>query len=106
MYELWAVRLSAHDNYVKFADEMVESLSPIRHLNRLLTPLIVSYGSHETPEFIRQAKEFAAAVKGQGKLRQLIVAENYSHLDLPETLCSPYGVLGAAVLEMMGLSEG
>jgi arylformamidase len=104
MYELAPVRLSARANYVKFTDSMVEALSPIRHLDRLGAPLIVSYGTYETPEFIRQAKEFAAAVRERGKLRELIVAENYSHLELPETLCNPYGLLGAAVLKMMGLS--
>ena len=106
MYELAPVRQSARANYVKFTDEMVERLSPIRHLDRLSAPLIVSYGTYETPEFIRQAREFATAVRDTGKLRELIVAENYSHLELPETLCNPYGVLGAAVLKMMGLGGG
>jgi arylformamidase len=106
MYELSPVRLSARANYVKFTDAMVEKLSPIRHLDRLCAPLIVSYGTYETPEFIRQAKEFAAAVEKAGKLRELIIGENYSHLDLPETLCNPYGVLGAAMLKMMGLGAG
>jgi arylformamidase len=106
MYELAPVRLSARANYVKFTDAMVEQLSPIRHLERLGAPLIVSYGTYESPEFVRQAKEFAAAVRDAGKLRELIVGENYSHLDLPETLCNPYGVLGAAMLKMMGLGSG
>jgi arylformamidase len=106
MYELAPVRLSKRSAYVKFTDEMVEKLSPINHLDRLSAPLIVSYGTYETPEFIRQAREFAAAVRDAGKLRELIVAENYSHLELPETLCNPYGALGAAVLKMMGLGEG
>ncbi|HWB48901.1 MAG TPA: alpha/beta hydrolase [Stellaceae bacterium] len=104
MYELAPVRLSARANYVKFTDAMVEALSPIRHLDRLAAPVIVSYGTYETPEFIRQAQAFAAAVRDAGKLRELIVAENYSHLELPETLCNPYGILGDAVLKMMGLS--
>ena len=105
MYELAPVRLSARANYVKFTDIMVEALSPLRHLDRLGAPVIVSYGTYETPEFIRQSKEFAAAVRGAGKLRELIVAENYSHLELPETLCNPYGILGDAVLKMMGLAQ-
>ena len=105
MYELAPVRLSARANYVKFTDAMVEALGPIRHLDRLGAPVIVSYGTYETPEFIRQAKEFAAAVRDAGKLRELVVAENYSHLDLPETLCNPYGLLGDAVLKMMGLAR-
>jgi arylformamidase len=105
MYELAPVRLSARANYVKFTDAMVEELSPIRHLDRLRAPLIVSYGTYETPEFQRQAREFAAAVKAAGKQVDLIVGDNYSHTELLETLCNPYGQLGAAVLEQMGLAN-
>ena len=90
---------------MKFTDEMVEKLSPIRHLDRLRAPLIVSYGTYETPEFQRQARDFAAAVRAAGKPVELIVGENYSHTELPETLCNPYGLLGAAVLEQMGLAS-
>jgi arylformamidase len=104
MYELAPVRLSARANYVKFTDEMVESLSPIRHLDRLRAPLIVSYGTYETPEFQRQAREFAAAAKAAGKAVDLIVGDNYSHTELLETLCNPYGLLGAAVLDQMDLA--
>lgn len=105
MYELAPVRLSARANYVKFTDEMVAALSPIRHLDRLQAPLIVSYGTYETPEFQRQAREFAAAVEAAGKPVELVVGDNYSHTELLETLCNPYGQLGAAVLEQMGLSR-
>ena len=106
MYELAPVRLSHRNSYVAFTDEMVEKLSPIRHIDRLSAPLVVAYGTYETPEFQRQAREFAAAVKAAGKPVELVVGEHYSHLELPETLCSPYGVLGAAVLELMGLERG
>ena len=105
MYELAPVRLSARANYVKFTDAMVEELSPIRHLDRLRAPLIVSYGTYETPEFQRQAREFAAAVQSAGKPVDLIIGDNYSHTELLETLCNPYGQLGAAVLEQMGLAR-
>ena len=105
MYELTPVRLSARSNYVKFTDEMVEQLSPIRHLDRLGAPLIVAYGIYETPEFQRQAREFAAAIETAGKPVKLVVGDNYSHTELLETLCSPYGYLGGAMLELMGLAE-
>jgi arylformamidase len=106
MYELGPVRLTARANYVKFTDDMVEKLSPIRHLDRWRTPLIVSYGTYETPEFQRQARDFAAALKAAGKPVQLIVGDNYCHTELLETLCNPYGLLGAAVLDLMGLAGG
>ena len=106
MYELAPVRLSKRSAYVKFTDEMVDKLSPIRHLDRLSAPLIVSYGSYETPEFQRQAHDFAAAVHDAGKPVELLVGENFSHMETPETLCNPYGLLGAAALKLMGLGEG
>ena len=106
MYELAPVRLSHRASYVKFTDAMVERLSPIRHIKHLGAPLIVSYGTYETPEFQRQAKEFAAAVESAGKPIELLVGENYSHMETPETLCNPHGLLGAAILDLMGLSQG
>jgi len=106
MYDLAPVRLSHRSSYVEFTDAMVESLSPIRHLDHLAAPLIVSYGTCETPEFQRQARDFAAAVKAAGKPVELLVGENYSHMETPETLCNPHGLLGSAMLDLMGLSQG
>jgi len=106
MYDLTPVRLSARSNYVKFDDATVAALSPIRHLDRLHAPLVVAYGTRETPEFQRQNREFAAAVETAGKKVQLLVGENYNHFELPETLGNPYGLLGRAVLDLMGLTAG
>jgi arylformamidase len=105
MYDLAPVRLSHRNSYVSFTDEMVEALSPQRHIGRLRAPLIVAYGTYETPEFQRQARDFAAAVRLAGKPVELLVGDNYSHMELPETLCNPYGLLGGAVLEQMGLAR-
>ena len=96
MYDLTPVRLSARSNYVEFDDATVAALSPIRHLDRLHAPLIVAYGTCETPEFQRQNREFAAAVKAAGKPVQLLVGEHYNHFELPETLGNPYGLLGGS----------
>jgi arylformamidase len=105
MYDLTPVRLSARSNYVEFDDATVAALSPIRHLDRLHAPLIVAYGTCETPEFQRQNREFAAAVRAAGKTVQLLVGENYNHFELPESLGNPYGLLGRAALDLMGLKH-
>jgi arylformamidase len=39
--------------YVKFTDEIEEGLSSQRHLHRISSPVLVAYGSLETPEFQR-----------------------------------------------------
>jgi arylformamidase len=106
MYDLLPVRLSARNRYVTFDDATVAALSPIRHLERLHAPLIIAYGSCETPEFQRQNREFAAAVEVAGKNGRLLVGEHYNHFELPETLANPYGLLGRAALALMGLTAG
>ncbi|HXC91285.1 MAG TPA: alpha/beta hydrolase [Stellaceae bacterium] len=104
MYELAPVRLSKRSAYVAFDDATVEELSPLRHLDRLRAPVVVAYGTCETPEFQRQNREFAAAVAAAGKPVRLLVGEHYNHFELPETLGNPYGLLGRAALELMGLT--
>ena len=106
MYDLTPVRLSARSRYVAFDDTTVAALSPIRHLDRLQAPLVVAYGTRETPEFQRQNREFAAAVEAAGKRVRLVVGEHYNHFELPETLGNPYGLLGRAALDLMGLTAG
>ena len=105
MFDLKPVRLSARSRYVKFTDEMELALSPQRHLDKLHAPLIVAHGTFETPEFQRQSRDFAAAVKAAGKPVELLVGEGYNHFEMFETLANPYGVLGRAVLEQMKLTQ-
>jgi arylformamidase len=103
MYDLKPVRLSKRSKYVNFTDAMENALSAMRHLDKLHTPLVLTYGTYETPEFQRQSRDFAAAVKAAGKPVELLVGEGYNHFEMLETLANPYGLLGRAVLKQMGL---
>ena len=103
MYDLKPVRLSKRSAYVKLTDEIEDAMSPQRHLNLLRVPVVVSYGTDETPEFQRQNKEFVAAIKTVGKSAELIVAPNFNHFAMGETLGNPYGPNGRATLALMKL---
>ena len=105
MYDLHPVRLSARSDYINFTDAMVDALSPQRHVDRLTCPLIVSHGTLETPEFVRQARDFVAAAKKAGKSAELLVGEGYNHFEIFETLANPYGFLGRAALALMKLDR-
>jgi arylformamidase len=83
---------------------MEQALSPQRHLDLINAPLTLVHGTLETPEFIRQTRDFAGALQAAGKPVKLIVAESYHHWGAFETLASPYGVLGRAALEQMRLT--
>ncbi len=104
MFDLKPVRLSARSSYVKFTDEVEHQLSTQRHLDKLNTPVILAYGTLETPEFQRQTRDFAAAVQAAGKPVQLLVADGYNHFEIIETIANPHGLLGRAALEQMKLT--
>ncbi|WP_408595349.1 alpha/beta hydrolase [Limnohabitans sp.] len=104
MYDLKPVRLSARSSYVKFTDSLEHALSTQRHLEFLNAPIIVAHGSLETPEFQRQSRDFAKAVKDMGKPVEYVVGQNYNHFEMPETIANPYGILGKLALEQMKIS--
>jgi arylformamidase len=104
MYDLKPVRLSKRGNYVHFTDEMEQAMSSQRHLDLIRAPIVVTYGTNETPEFQRQNRDFAAALKAAGKPVELIEAKNYNHFEMMESVGHPYGPNGRAILAMMKLS--
>jgi arylformamidase len=105
MFDLKAVRLSARSAYVKFTDQVEQTLSPQRHPDKLHAPVVLIYGTEETPEFQRQSRDFAAALKAAGKPVELIVGKHYNHFEIMETLGNPYGLAGRAALKQMNLGE-
>lgn len=103
LYDLKPVRLSARSRYVNFTDEIEDALSTQRQLARITAPLVLAYGTKETPEFQRQTRDFFAGLKAAGKPAELLVGEHYNHFEMPETFANPYGLLGRAALAQMNL---
>jgi arylformamidase len=103
MYDLKPVRLSKRSSYLKFTDAMEQALSAMRHLDKVHTPLVLTIGTLETPEFQRQSRDFAAALTKAGKPVKLIVAKGHNHFEMGESLGNPYGIMGRAAMEIMKL---
>jgi len=101
LYDMKPVRLSKRSTYVKFTDDMEQAMSSLRHIDKLRAPIIVTYGTNETPEFQRQSRDFAAAVKAAGKPVELIEAPNFNHFEMCESLANPFGPNGRAALKLM-----
>lgn len=104
MYDLKPVRLSRRSSYVKFDDAVEHALSTQRHIKKISVSVVVAYGTLESPEFQRQSRDFAAALKAAGKPVQLIVGEGYNHFEMQETLGNPFGIGGRAALEQINLA--
>jgi arylformamidase len=105
MYDLKPVRLSWRRSYIKFDDAMEHELSSIRHIDMVRAAVTVTYGTFETPEFQRQGRDFAAALKAAGHKVTLIELQHFAHLESEESLGNPYGPNGRAAIEMMGLAR-
>ena len=103
MFDLKPVRLSKRSSYVKFTDEIEQAMSAQRHIDKLRAPITLTYGTYETPEFQRQSRDFAGAVKAAGKPVELVEVANHNHFEIMETLGNPYGPNGRAALRMMKL---
>ena len=105
MFDLRGPRLSKRGNYVKFTDEIEHDLSPQRHIDNIHAPIVLFYGSLETPEFKRQSQDFASTLKSAGRQVSLIYADGYNHFELSETIANPYGIVGRSILEQIGITQ-
>ena len=101
MYDLRPVMLSARRNFVTLTPEEVEDFSALLHLDRLRTRILIAYGTRESPEFLRQSKEFFAAAKAAGVRIRAIEIPGANHYEMHELLGEPGGMLVGAVLETM-----
>ena len=104
MYELRPVLLSARSAYVKLSAEEENQLSAIRHLDRLSCPITVAYGSKESPEFQRQGRTFAAALRAKAWPSEELVLPGLNHFEGIRAMIDPKSLLARAVLGRMGLT--
>ena len=104
MYDLHPVMLSARGEYLGLSAEEIDALSPIRHLDRLRGPITVAYGDRESPEFQRQARDFAAALRAASHRVELICAAGDNHFEILGRLGRADDALGRAALRSLGIT--
>jgi len=103
MYDLYPVSLSSRNEYVSFTEKMIQDLSPINHIDRVNMPVILAYGTQESPEFQRQTKEFSRLLQRQSKDVVLHVLNGYNHFEILITLGNPYDLPGQLMIKQMNL---
>jgi arylformamidase len=106
IYDLEPVRRSARNRYVQLDVKLVDDLSPARHVGNVACPVVVGFGEHESDEFKRQGREFAAMIERQHGQVELVEGKGLNHFEIVNTLASPTGLLGRLALHQMGLGLG
>ena len=102
VYELEPVSRSARSQYVRFTDDTVADLSPMRHLSQLRAPVTVVCGSKESPEFIRQSQELHLALQQRGHDTRWVEGADLNHFEILETLHRPAGLLAHSLQARWG----
>lgn len=101
IYDLRPVRLSKRSQYVTIDDATEADFSTQRHVSKLSCPVLIAYGTHETPEFQRQSNEFFALVKAAGKSATLSVGQTYNHFEMLEIMANPHSLVGRATVQLI-----
>jgi arylformamidase len=96
VYDLLPVRLSARNEYLRIDEPLEHEYSPIRHVERIKSPLTVAWGENEGAEFFRQSKEFAQKLGAP-----TLVGGGLNHFEMIETLADPRSPLARAALTML-----
>jgi arylformamidase len=105
MYDLRPVMLSARRTFVSLEAGEMEELSAILHLDGIAAPVTVAYGDLESPEFKRQAIDFAAALREARKPVTLIEAAGRNHFEILGDLADQDSALGATAFAPRALGD-
>lgn len=103
MYDLYPVSLSSRNEYVDFTEQMINELSPIKHIDQISAPVIIAYGTEESPAFKKQSQAFAEALKQQSKTVELYELQGLNHFEIMVAIGNPYSLLGEEMLNQMQL---
>ena len=104
LYDLASVAASFRNETLKFTPDEVAAFSPLRHPINIDAPMIVTVGGAETPEFVKQSADYAAACRAAGVKVEHIVPEGANHIDIVlDHFANPASALNIAARRQMYL---
>ncbi|MGX1309461.1 arylformamidase [Amorphus suaedae] len=104
-YDLEPVLLSARRHYIDLSPDEAADLSPIRRTAELRLPLHLLYGEHESPEFRRQARAFAAALDRAGLLAGCAEIAGVNHFEILDDVAATSSEAGRYVHEVLATHD-
>ncbi|QCP15006.1 alpha/beta hydrolase [Pseudoduganella umbonata] len=99
--DLEPVVLAAGNSHLKLTPRERTELSPVHKLRDVTCPVIVAWGSGDSPEFRRQGSQLAGALRAAGRLAGTFVLPGVNHFEILDVLGSGDSHLGAATLALM-----
>ena len=88
IFDMEPVLLSARRQYVELTQAESVQLSPMRQVHAISCPVSVVYAERDSPEFVRQSRQFHAALEARGRTAELIEVPGVNHFEVSESLSS------------------
>jgi len=104
LFDLEPIRLCYLNDVLGLDAAEAERNSPLHHLPKRSGPLILSVGSVETDEFLRQQAEFAAAWRKAGLPLEVADQPGDHHFSVVDRLAQPKSLLHQAVMRQISSS--
>lgn len=101
MYDLHPVVLSSRSKFLHITAEEEVAASPMRHLDRIVCPIAITWADEDSPEFKRQSSVFADALQGMGRLASRTVAFNANHFQEDDRLGLADSEISQALFALM-----
>ena len=103
LHDLEPIRLANINEWALLDEESAYRNSPVYHLPENGCSLIVTCGEHETDEFKRQSKIYAAAWLGRGWPCSHFVTPDRNHFDIVFDMCEPSSRIARELFLMIGV---
>ena len=106
VFDLRPLRHSWLQPKLQLTAETIERQSPLFHLPAKAPPLVVSCGSAEPVEFIRQSHDYLAAWQHAGLAGRFVDQPGANHFVAVESLADPEGLLTTVARELIAEASG
>jgi arylformamidase len=104
LYDLEPIRLCYLNDVLALTPESARRNSPVLLAPTRATPLILTDGGDEGPEYHRQTGELATAWRAKGVLVETLDLTGHNHFSIVAELESPFSPLARAIQGQMGLA--
>lgn len=103
LFDLEPLRWSWLQPTLQLSGDEILAQSPIRHLPPARVPVVAAVGGHESAEFRRQSREYAAALETRHGGAEYLEVAGRHHFDVLDDLADPDGVLWRRVEALAGV---
>jgi acetyl esterase/lipase len=99
-YDLEPIRISPLNTAIGMDAQTARQCSPLHAVHTGVGEVLLSHGSRERPEIVRQSADFYEALIARGHKATLAPVVDADHFSVLETLANPSGVLALQTLAL------